>query len=86
MLIYMSDIARDSVPMLDVHYLLRSLANLSNFPANEVSMSLAGFGVDATTLRSIANEYGLLLKDIADDFNAAAAWRNSKAPILGLLL
>ncbi len=73
------DIARDSLPMLDVEYFLRALSCIQNFPAKDFSIALAGFGSDTTTLRSIANQVGLTsINDIADDFNTAAAWRNSR--------
>ncbi len=73
------DMKRDSLPFIDIEYFLFALANIKNFKPEEFSIALAGFGQDSTTLRSLANRAGLNnLNSIADDFNAAAAWRNSR--------
>ena len=73
------DIAREGLPAMDVGYFLKALALLEAFPSSDFSIALAGFGHSTTALRSLANKAGLKsIRDIADDFNAAAAWRNNR--------
>ena len=73
------DIAREGLPAMDVAYFLKALALLEGFPSSDFSIALAGFGHSTTALCSLANKAGLKsIRDIADDFNAAAAWRNNR--------
>lgn len=74
-----NDVARDSLPTMDIEYFLYSLSKVQNFNSADFSIALAGFGVSSTSIRDLANAAGLTgLKDIADDFYAAASWRNTR--------
>ncbi|MCL5068466.1 MAG: hypothetical protein M1368_08970, partial [Thaumarchaeota archaeon] len=72
------DIARELLPDMDVEYFFMSLSKVDGFVPDQYSIALAGFGHDSTSLAVIANKCGLGgMANIAADFNAAAAWRNS---------
>nr|WP_321352630.1 AAA family ATPase [uncultured Methanoregula sp.] len=72
------DVARDSLPMMDIDSFFKFLSQIPHFPDADFSIVLAGFGEDGPVLKQKANAVGLNLKDIADDFFTAAAWRNDK--------
>lgn len=72
------DIARDSLPIMNTESFFRYLSQIPHFPASEFSIVLAGFGEDESSLNQKAKKVGLNLQAIADDFYAAAAWRNDK--------
>lgn len=75
---YAQDVARDSLPMMDIDSFFRFLGQIQNFPSEEFSIVLAGFGEEGPALKQKAEKVGLKLNDIADDFYSAAAWRNDK--------
>lgn len=73
------DIARDKLPKMDIEYFLRSLSKVEGFHPSEYSIALAGFNIDNTSLRTLANHVGMSdLQEIADDLHAAAGWRNNR--------
>mgnify|MGYP001000320493 CR=1 FL=1 len=73
------DIARDKLPQIDIEYFLRSLSKVEGFQPSEYSIALAGFNLDNTSLRTLANKVGMSdLMEIADDLHAAAGWRNNR--------
>src|ERR1700741_2551105 len=73
------DFLRKSLPMMDVDYFLKAIGQIEGFDFSTVSIALAGFGYDATKLRSAANEAGLSsIHDISDGIFTAASWRNCR--------
>lgn len=78
------NIARDSLPMMNVESFFRFISQIPNFPTSEFSIALAGFEtneapLNETMLKEIVKDVGLTaLKDIADDFYTAASWRNNQ--------
>jgi Holliday junction DNA helicase RuvB len=72
------DVARDSLPLMNIYSFFKFLSQIPNFPSSEFSVVLAGFGEEGPVLKQMAKDAGLDLNDIADDFYTAAAWRNDK--------
>jgi Holliday junction resolvasome RuvABC ATP-dependent DNA helicase subunit len=74
------DFLRKSLPMMDVGYFLKVLAQTQGINLSELSVALAGFGHNTTKLRALANGVGLsAVHDITDDIYTAAIWRNNRS-------
>ena len=66
------DVARESLPQMDVGWFLTQLSRLPDFPVEHVSLALVGFGIAETDLRALADKHGLRnLHHLATDLNTA---------------
>jgi len=50
-----------------------------DFRSDEFSVALAGFSLEETRLRELAEAAGLRLRAVTDDLHVAAAWRNDRS-------
>jgi hypothetical protein len=74
------DVARESLPQMDVSWFLAQLARLPSLPFDQVSLALVGFGVTETDLRALADRHGLrAMRHLATDLNTAGDWRTKHA-------
>jgi len=78
-LLIVSDIARQSLPQMDINYFLGSLSKLEKFEPRKYSIALVGFGPNRSELADLASKNGLSeLRGISDDLYVAASWRNNR--------
>jgi Holliday junction resolvasome RuvABC ATP-dependent DNA helicase subunit len=72
-------VSREGLPPMDVTHFFSALSRIPDFPAEQFSIALVGFGPEATDLRALADAHGLsAVRELAGDLHTAGAWRNDR--------